>query len=455
MSNINYIFNNHVVVLTQGANVTQILASEKPELFQQAVLLCMQDKPEEALDLVVDDSAERFVEEKLGAVTDGMLSYDEASGKVVFTASDKRVFPVDMTFAVRVRDAVRNRDTRALDIYKQFMVKAANNPNVESASDLFEFISVNKLPMTEDGELLAYKIVREDFLDIHSKTKDHTPGSVVTEDNVDYDRHRTCSNGLHFCSKDYLPQYGGSFGSGDNGNRLVLVKIHPEDVAAFPRDYHNAKGRCRKYTVVAELPVAFFSAIVTAMESVPFVNLAELGLTSGLRKRLGDRVPSAPVVKSTKSYVDLTGEGDELQEEQDDEDGFSFGTSYGSAEDREDLDFDVSDLEDEIRPKLVVDSTTLQQLETQVRNHNNSVHRATVGITQIVNGVIVADGNSRWYVGIQGENQPRKLIAVAKSRGEARELKAEYESEIARDQMNDTYMGIVKPKLFIYDIENS
>ena len=292
MSEIHYLFNNNIVVLTNGIDVIEVKSQDNQELFQRVVNACMEDRAAEAFDMIADSSAEKFIAQRLSKITDGMLSLDPQSDQVIFTSTDGRKLPIVATFAQRIRDAWSRKDELALGVYKLFMIKASNNPNDVSASDLFEFVTVNKLPLSLNGDVLAYKIVKSSFMDIHSNTKDHTPGNIVTEENVDYNRDVTCSNGLHFCSKDYLPAYGGSFGGGDSSNKLVLLQIDPADVAAFPRDYHNAKGRCRQYTVVSELPTEMFTAIVSLMEQVPFVDVAKLGASYQIVERLGKHVDS-------------------------------------------------------------------------------------------------------------------------------------------------------------------
>jgi hypothetical protein len=64
---------------------------------------------------------------------------------------------------------------------------------------------------------------------------------------VDEDKDRTCSKGLHFCSIKYLPHF-----SDHNGGHTMMVKINPADVVAIPADYNNTKGRCSRYEVVNE-----------------------------------------------------------------------------------------------------------------------------------------------------------------------------------------------------------
>ena len=135
----------------------------------------------------------------------------------------------------------------------QFMVNFLDNlmqnPSHRAVQELYGFLEAGNLPITEDGHFLAYKRVRGDYTDLHSGKFDNSIGSKpsMPRNEVDEDKDRTCSNGLHFCSLDYLP----SFGSG-GGNVIVIVKINPKDVVAIPSDYNNTKGRCSGYEVIGE-----------------------------------------------------------------------------------------------------------------------------------------------------------------------------------------------------------
>lgn len=130
----------------------------------------------------------------------------------------------------------------------RFLENVLKNPDPRAAADLYEWCEANQLPLTEDGCIIAYKRVRADYLDIYSRTLDHSPGRVVEQDRAlcDSDPNRTCSAGLHFCSASYLRHYSGA--------RVVLLKINPADVVAFPRDYGLSKGRACRYEVIEEIP---------------------------------------------------------------------------------------------------------------------------------------------------------------------------------------------------------
>jgi len=130
----------------------------------------------------------------------------------------------------------------------RFLENAMQNPDPRAAEDLYGWCEASGLPLTEDGCIIAYKRVGADYLDIYSKSIDHTPGRVVEQDRnlCDPDPNRTCSAGLHFCSASYLRSYSGA--------RVVLLKINPRDVVAFPRDYGWSKGRACRYEVIEEIP---------------------------------------------------------------------------------------------------------------------------------------------------------------------------------------------------------
>jgi hypothetical protein len=129
----------------------------------------------------------------------------------------------------------------------QFMENLMQNPSKRAVTELYGFLEKNSLPITPDGHFLAYKRVRFDYKDCHTGTMDNSVGKVVEmeRNNVDDDKDRTCSTGLHFCSQSYLSHFG--------GERIVIVKINPRDVVSIPSDYNDSKGRACQYEVVDEI----------------------------------------------------------------------------------------------------------------------------------------------------------------------------------------------------------
>ena len=132
-----------------------------------------------------------------------------------------------------------------------FMENLLDNPSFRAVNELYGFLEKNSLPITPDGCFLAYKKVRNDYMDIHSGTFNNSVGYIceMERNKVDDNQNNTCSSGLHFCSKEYLSHFGGS------DSRTMIVKINPADVVSIPTDYNNSKGRACKYVVVGELGV--------------------------------------------------------------------------------------------------------------------------------------------------------------------------------------------------------
>ena len=128
-----------------------------------------------------------------------------------------------------------------------FMENLMQNPSHRSVTELYGFLEKNNLPITPDGHFLAYKKVRQNYMDVHSGTFDNSVGKVceMPRNKVDDVAENTCSSGLHFCSQDYLNHFG--------GERVVIVKINPRDVVSIPTDYDFSKGRTCRYEVVGEV----------------------------------------------------------------------------------------------------------------------------------------------------------------------------------------------------------
>lgn len=134
-----------------------------------------------------------------------------------------------------------------------FLENLMLNPSNVAVNELYSFLEQNSLPLTSDGYFLAYKRVRKVkkgvYVDSYTGKISNNVGDVpkMPRNRVDDDRRNTCSNGLHFCSLDYLR------GSGYGGNGpIIVVKINPKHVVSIPIDYNRQKGRCEQYEVVAK-----------------------------------------------------------------------------------------------------------------------------------------------------------------------------------------------------------
>jgi hypothetical protein len=163
----------------------------------------------------------------------GVINY---KGEIVHNTLTKRVIDFmqqDLPFSPLLR----------------FLENLMENPSKRAVDELYDFLDIGELPITEDGHFLAFKNVRSDFKDIHSGTFDNSVGSIceMRRNQVDEDKDRTCSYGLHFCSIAYLPHFLDS-----KDGKTMILKINPKDVVAIPADYNNTKGRTCRYEVVGE-----------------------------------------------------------------------------------------------------------------------------------------------------------------------------------------------------------
>jgi hypothetical protein len=157
---------------------------------------------------------------------------------------------VNTGLARRIMTLIKDNQNGVAGPLMRFLENLMSNPSRRSVQGLYEWLEKSDLPITDDGHFIAWKIVGPTFKDLHSGTFDNSPGQVceVQRNEVDEDPDQTCSYGLHFCSTGYLPSYGRA-----EGNKVVMVKVNPADVVAFPRDYNTAKGRTCRYEVLSEV----------------------------------------------------------------------------------------------------------------------------------------------------------------------------------------------------------
>jgi|TARA_R110000787_G_scaffold17748_2_gene55101 hypothetical protein len=143
--------------------------------------------------------------------------------------------------------------------FENFMERLEKNPSASSVNELYDFLSYRDLPITPDGCFMAYKGVREDYWSVSGN-----PDTVVEEgevdpfhrilnevgstirvnrNQVDDNRNKHCSFGLHVGSHSYANGFG---------DRMILVKVDPADAVSVPTDCSFQKLRVCAYTVVAD-----------------------------------------------------------------------------------------------------------------------------------------------------------------------------------------------------------
>jgi hypothetical protein len=138
-----------------------------------------------------------------------------------------------------------------------FLAKLMSNPSKRAVEELYRFLEHKNLPITDNGNFLAYKGIGNDWYSLRGGTakliqgKDRDGkiyngvGEVIemARNAVDDNKDRTCSYGLHAGTEEYAKDYAG-------GGKLVIVEINPADVVSIPSDCNGQKLRTCKYKVV-------------------------------------------------------------------------------------------------------------------------------------------------------------------------------------------------------------
>ena len=102
----------------------------------------------------------------------------------------------------------------------RFLDKLMENPSRRAVRELYSFLEHKSMPLTPDGNFLAYKGVRDDYTDWHSGKFSNKVGDV----------------------NEMARNYGG---------HLMVVEIDPRDVVSVPLDCEQQKLRTAKYKVVS------------------------------------------------------------------------------------------------------------------------------------------------------------------------------------------------------------
>jgi len=129
-----------------------------------------------------------------------------------------------------------------------FVDKLMENPSERSKEQLYNYLELYKLPICDDGDIIAQKKVNKEFKDFHTRTIDNSVGKIVEMDRklVNDDPNHGCRDGLHIGSEDYVQTFGGE-------GVVILVKINPRDVVSIPIESSYSKMRVCRYEVIKAL----------------------------------------------------------------------------------------------------------------------------------------------------------------------------------------------------------
>jgi len=157
--------------------------------------------------------------------------------------------PIHSTIAKRVISFLEH-GLDCVHLFK-FILKLNMNPSKRAVDELYTFLEHRALPVTDNGNFLAYKAVRADYTDKYTGKFLNTIDSVLEmpRNKVDDNKENGCSYGFHAGSVDYAKDFMNRDG------HLMLVEINPADVVSIPTDCQFQKLRTCKYKVVGEYEI--------------------------------------------------------------------------------------------------------------------------------------------------------------------------------------------------------
>lgn len=158
----------------------------------------------------------------------------------------------------RLVNGLLTENLKVLEALSNFLDKCDENPDHRVVTRIYDFIAHNDLRLDKDGFILAYKVVKHNYLDKYTGTMDNSPGKLVQmkRNKVNPRDNETCSFGLHVAAKKYIPSYG-SPSTSQFGDRVVLCKVNPKDFVSIPTDYNSMKARVCEYLVLKDVTELF------------------------------------------------------------------------------------------------------------------------------------------------------------------------------------------------------
>lgn len=217
--------------------------------------------------LISGEATQENVAELLDAQNSVQNRIKHLSDRVAVNENNELTFDgevLDTALSRHILSLVREVGEQGYLPFVRLLEKLALNPNPLSRIHTYRWIDAAKLTITEDGDIVGYKSVKDTFFSHTSGENEVTvtdlDGNVlwqgtgyvpnnlntfVTMKREEVDPHRDvlCSNGLHIATWDYASSFCG-------GGTIVKVIVDPADVVSIPSDHGDQKMRACKYKVV-------------------------------------------------------------------------------------------------------------------------------------------------------------------------------------------------------------
>jgi hypothetical protein len=166
----------------------------------------------------------------------GAFTFDDATQKFSWSGSQ---LPIDINARIIAMAQNQEDPTCLLNFYE----KLQKNVSHRSVTQLYGFLAHQGIPITPEGNILAYKGVNADYTDKYSGKFNNFPGNVheMPRNQISDDPNHACHAGFHVGSESYAKTFG---------NRVVICSVDPADVVCVPYDQSSQKMRVCKYKVI-------------------------------------------------------------------------------------------------------------------------------------------------------------------------------------------------------------
>ena len=234
---------NALMCITCTGNIKTITDPEKIDWVLKCALPQLTQHPDTVLEIDLDNIQKSTLVDNEGNVIE--LEPDHIK-------KGDKVYELDTKNLVKFVSYAEENSYNVTPLIERITNSLDNPINKESIKDLLTFLGENELPVTVNGNILAFKVVNRTskcFTDCHTKLVEQHIGDVIEMDpeQVDNNRNIHCSTGLHVCSIAYARNFM------SYGEALLLVKVAPEDICSVPTDT-SSKVRCSKYQILGEIP---------------------------------------------------------------------------------------------------------------------------------------------------------------------------------------------------------
>lgn len=158
---------------------------------------------------------------------------------------------IDSRLADEIFDLVE--EDEPVEHLVHFLDNLMENPSEKSVDQLYNFVKAYGMQITEEGYLIGYKGVRENYCDCHTNTYKNEVGETHSMPRADVDNNpkHHCSDGFHVGTESYAK------GFAPHNGHVMICKLHPKHVVSVPKGHDPAavqeKIRTQKYEVIGEL----------------------------------------------------------------------------------------------------------------------------------------------------------------------------------------------------------